>query len=335
MKISRKLAVILALSTTLLACSHGAMAVDLNQVQKELATTGAVGWVHGSVADRQLYAFTYRNSQNFFDYVVMSLVSQDPGITHQLAALTRHDKVRIKGSFMDNPSPQKHILVTSIETVAPYHSSYPVDPYDHQTRIPADLQGKDSGTFLVHAVAANGQILVAEYGDAIVPFFVKNGDLTKALFRGDLVQLQFKIQDWPDEPIHLDLNETAPQPVQVLDSIQSKNGKAGSVEGALILFPKSPEIKFNVFAVQELLPAGLSRQYTLVNFSDPNVFAQIRNKLQKAWDQYPNAYVNGRNKLVSTKLTVKATGIFNEVDPSQANPQILLKSADSVQIERQ
>ena len=98
------------------------------------------------------------------------------------------------------------------------------------------------------------------------------------------------------------------------------------------MFPKSPEIQFNVFAVQQPLPSGLTRQYTLVNMVDPGVFSQIRAKLQKAWDSYPKSYVNGRNKLVSTKIQVKASGVINDVDPSQANPQILLKSADDIQI---
>ena len=69
-----------------------------------------------------------------------------------------------------------------------------------------------------------------------------------------------------------------------------------------------------------------------MNFDNPDVFTAIRTKLQAAWDKSGSAYVNGRNKLVSTKVRVRATGTFNEVDPSQANPQILLNSADSVQV---
>src|SRR6185437_5243516 len=116
------------------------------------------------------------------------------------------------------------------------------------------------------------------------------------------------------------LDESSPEAVKVLDSIHAKNGKPASIEGALILFPKSPEILWNVFAVQELLPGGLTRQYTLVDFDDPKIFTRIRKKLQKAWDEYRHAYVNGRNKLVSTRIRVKAKGIFSDVDPGQANP---------------
>jgi len=123
------------------------------------------------------------------------------------------------------------------------------------------------------------------------------------------------------------------KPIQVLEPMQAQHGKSVTVEGALILFPKSPEIIFNVFAVQQLLRDGLNRQFTLVNFDDPDLFQKIREKLQKAWDQFPKDFVNGRNKLVSTKVRVKASGTVNVIDPNQANPQILLKSLDSVVIE--
>ncbi|MGZ3706939.1 MAG: hypothetical protein ACXVA8_13000, partial [Bdellovibrionota bacterium] len=109
------------------------------------------------------------------------------------------------------------------------------------------------------------------------------------------------------------------------------HGKPAALDGELVLFPKSPEIIFNVFALLQHLDNGLTRQYTLVNFDDPALFKKIREKLQAEWDKFP-AYVNGRNKLVSTKVRVRAKGTFNEIDPGQANPQILLKSVDDVEL---
>jgi hypothetical protein len=324
--------VTLLLSAMAFLFGFNALAVDLGVITKELTTTGVTGWIHGSVAERHVYVFTYRNPLDFFDYLEMSLVPTGGEVEKQLEKLNRNDQVLLKGSLLDIPAPQPHVLVSSVQMVTPYVSGYPADPYGHQAKIPDDLLGKTSATFLVHAVAGNGQILVVEYEDAVVPVFVKNGSLTQNLFRGDVVQLAFKLQSYPNQPVHLDVNEAAAQPLQVLDSLHAKNGKPVSLQGNLIMFPKSPEIIFNVFAVQEPLPAGLSRQYTLVNMDDPNVFNQIRTKLQKAWDSAPTRYVNGRNKLISTKIQVKATGIINDIDPSQANPQILLKSADDIQI---
>ncbi len=312
--------------------STSVRAVDLNEIEKELTTTGAQGWIHGTINDQHTFVFTYRNPDNFFDYVIMSLVPSKPEVAKTLLTLHRQDKVLVKGSFMDNPSPQKHIKADSVELVTAYVPPVPMPTYSHQAKIPQDLLKLTSATFLVHTVAGDGQILVVEFQDAVIPVYVKNGDLTKNLSRNDLVQLEFKIQNTPSQPTHLNLDETSATPVKVLDSIMAKNGQEATIEGELVLFPKSPEISFNVFAVKENLPAGLNRQYTLVNMDDPDVFQKIRDTLQAAWDKYPSDSVNGRNKLVSTRLRVKATGTINEVDPNQANPQILLKSVDSMQI---
>jgi hypothetical protein len=315
------------------ATSHKTFAVDLNQVETELKGAGAVGWIHGSVESQGIYVFTYRNPTNFFDYVEMSLTSSDPAIQKQFASLSRHDQVRVKGDYLPMPTvPQKHIGVTSIELVKKYDSGYAVDPYQHQVKIPDALLNLTTATFLVHAVAAGGAILVVEYQDAVLPIFVKNTTLTQNLYRGDIVTLNFKIQAYPNEPVHLNLNETAPDAVKVLDSILALHQKPADIQGSLILFPKSPEITLNVFAVQAQMPASLMRQYTLVNMDDPQVFNDILKKCQAAWDKYPGQYVNGRNKLVSKRLQVKVKGVFNEVDPSQSNAQILIKSADDVEI---
>ncbi len=309
-----------------------AHAVDLAQIEAELKGAGATGWIHGSVESQNLYVFTYRNPANFFDYVEMSLTTKDQAIQKKFASLARHDQVVVKGSFLDIKVPQKHIDVTSIDLIKKYQSSEAVDPYQHQVKIPDELLNVNSATFLVHAVAAEGQILVVEYKDAILPIFVKNGALAKDLYRGDLVQLSFKIRKDPDQPVHLKLNEADPKAIQVLESIRALDQKPASVQGALILFPKSPEISLNVFSVEQTLPAGLRRQFTLVNFDNPEVFNQIIQKCQKAWDQHPGEYVNGRNKLVSNRLQVKVIGTFNEVSPSQANAQVLIKSIDDLQI---
>ena len=249
-----------------------------------------------------------------------------------LGTLNRHDRVRIKGAFLDNPSPQKHIDVAAVEVVKKYESSYPSAPYEYEAKVPDELLDKDSALFLVHAVHENGQILVVEYKDIVLPIFVKNGALSKDLWRGDLVRLKFRIQKDPGRPIHLRVRETEVDAIQLVEAVKSLHGKTGSLEGTLVLFPKSPEIKFNVFALLQELPEGLKRQYTLVNFDNPDTFAKIRDLLQKAWDKYPNASINGRNKLLSTKIRVKATGTFNEVSPNQANPQILLPTLESIQI---
>jgi len=320
------------LTAALLLFSFAAFAVDYQKIEKELTTTGVVGWVHGSVSERELYVFTYRNPEDFFDAAQMSLVTTDPKIRSQLEALTRHDQVRVKGSFMDNPSPQKHIEIKSIEVVKKFESEYPADAYRHDAKIPDELLSRTEANFLVHAIAEGGKVLVVEYKDAVVPIFVRDVQWTKDLHRNDIVTISYALQSYPDRPTHLKFNRRAPVPLKVVEAIKEINGKPADLEGRLIMFPKSPEIKFNVFAIEQERPDGLKRQFTLINFEDQQKFAEIRAALQKAWDKFPGQYDNARNKLISRRLRVRAKGIYNQVSPSQANPQILLKDVDSIQI---
>lgn len=315
-----------------LVLTQSAMAVDIAEIEKKLTGDGVDGWVHGSVPGQMLYVFTYRNPEDFFDNIQMSLVPATAAIAKTLATLNRHDKVRVKGKFMKNPSPQKHIKVMQLEIIKAHASAYETKPYEYEAKIPDELLGLKQAKFLVHAIGAEGHILVVEYKDTVLPIFVKDAAATAKLFRNDVVELKIAIQKEPNHPTHLVLDEKAADSVRVIESIQSLHGQKATIEGALILFPKSPEIIFNVFAVQEKLSDGLSRQFTLVNFDNPETFKKIREKLQAAWNQYEKDYVNGRNKLISTRVRVSATGTLNEIDANQANPQILLESVDSIEI---
>src|SRR5256885_2034905 len=113
----------LMLGIFLSACAH---AVDLKEIEAKLTTTGVDGWIHGASPTQGLYVFTYRNPKDFFDFVEMSLVAPKPEILKQLETLNRHDKVRVKGEFMENPSPQKHIQIASIEMIKKFESAFPV-----------------------------------------------------------------------------------------------------------------------------------------------------------------------------------------------------------------
>jgi hypothetical protein len=211
------------------------------------------------------------------------------------------------------------------------HESTPdVPSYDYAANIPEDLRGKDNELFLVHAVHAGGKILVVEHKDVVLPVYVQRPELTAKLARNDVVRLWIEIRSEPDKPVHLQLRDVE-QPVEVVESVMQMHGKPALVEGPLVLFPQSPQVRFNVFAVLQKLPGGLQRQFTLANFENQETFDQIREKLQKAWDSAPEA-VSGRNKLISKKIRVRARGKFNEVDANQANVQILVEGAGDVEI---
>ena len=309
------------------ACTFG-----LGKLQRELnSTRGAEGEIHGAYAQQELYVFTYRNPKNFFDYYEISLIPQTREAAAAMAQAHRHDRVRIKGSFADNPSPQRHVDVSDFEFVKRYAASPDVPKYDYPANVPTELEKKDAGYFLVHAVQTDGRILVVEYRDLVLPIYVHRPELTRHLARNDVVRLRYRIQSMPDRPIHLRLRDDVAQPIEVVDSVMALHGKRANVEGTLVLFPKSPQVEFNVFAVLQDLPGDLRRQFTLANFENKDTFAAIRDKLQKAWDASPDA-TGGRNKLISKHIRIRAAGIFNEVDPNQANAQILLDGPDSLQI---
>ncbi len=202
------------------------LAVDIKQVEKELTGEGVVGWIHGSVKYTGLYVFTYRNAKDFFDYLEISLTSDKQAIREKFASFNRHDKVRIKGSFLQNPSPQKHVNVESIEIVKKFESSIQAEPYQYDAKIPDDLYKAKSASFLVHAIAGEGRILVLEYRDAVVPVFVnKRTDLSQDLQRNDMIHLSYVIQKDPGHPVHLRLDEQAAEPLKVTESIRQIHGK--------------------------------------------------------------------------------------------------------------
>ncbi|MFX7029415.1 hypothetical protein ABTH93_20980, partial [Acinetobacter baumannii] len=71
---------------------------------------------------------------------------------------------------------------------------------------------------------------------------------------------------------------------------------------------------------------GNSRTFTLVNFVAKGEQEKIDSKLKKWWDAVPEGIIDGRNKLVHSKVVIKASGKMNVVDPNQANAQMQLKA---------
>jgi hypothetical protein len=320
----------LLLMISIFAYAPHAEAIDWTQVEQQLQGQGVQGYVHGAVADRSLYVFTIQNPNDFFDRAEISLIAASPAVSEILGTLSRHDLVRVRGRFIPVPVPQRHLEVSEIEVLTRHTTPYPTDPYNHEAEIPLELLGQDQAVFSVHAVQAGGRVVVLEYRDQVLPLFVRNPQQTANLSRNDIVRIRYRIRAIPDQPSHLELLDSASDAVEVLESVAVMHEQAADVEGALVLFPQAPGIRLNVFAiVEERYPTAL-RQYTLINFVDPALFRAIVAKMQEAWDRYPGAYRNGRNKLISTCLRVRAIGRFNQVDPNQANTQILIDRLDDL-----
>jgi len=304
---------------------------SLESIENALKTTGQTGWIHGSSPNLGLFVFTVREPGNFFSHREFPLVAGTKALEQELFRLNRHDEVRIRGSFLNNHAPIQHILVDSLEILTK-QDVLSQDEYVYEVELPKELEGKKEILGKIHAIAHQGKVLVLDYKDGILPVFVQDPGLTQHLFRNDIVNLKIKLKSYPHRPSHLILDSEKSSPVTVVDSIKAWHEKKGILEGALVLFPKSPQVVFNVFALQVSDASGIKREFTLVNFENTETFEKIRNKLQALWDRNPSGAINGRNKLVQPQLRLRATGTFNVMDPGQANPQILLKDEKSVEL---
>lgn len=319
------------------SCPSGSdgKAVSDTGIDTCLKTDGVRLEVHGLSVEDQTAVVTFRDPKNFFIYRHFSLITKDRALKTEIFKLKRHDIVIVKGSLARFQSPQKHILATAltVENVSDAHDG--MGDYKYETP-PEEVLAKTNLTAVVHGIFENGSILVLEYGDRVIPVYVepRYAPLAKDLYRSDVIEINYSVQDSPGHPIHLNLtgnvNGKVVAPLTVKESILAQSGKQVEMTGELVLYPKSPQIQFNIFALKQDLGNGLRRYYTLVNVEDPVIFEAIRTKLQAVWDSEATGRKNDRNKWINTKITVHAIGTSNTQDPNQANPQILLKSADDV-----
>ncbi|ACK71683.1 conserved hypothetical protein [Gloeothece citriformis PCC 7424] len=315
-------------------CSYHEQAyqdLDLTNLSQELEGTGLMGSIHGAYASSRLFVLSVREPDNFFNHREFSLIPSDETSLKGLNGVKRQDEVCIKGRFIPNPSEQKHILVQSVTLVKPWQHQDNFDPYQREVSLPEDLINQSSFVGKVHAVYADGQVLVVEYKDGVIPVFVQSPQLTKDLFRGDIIRLSYQIQTLPTQPTHLRLNLEQSQPLEVLDSIVKWHEKDVSVRGKLVKFPQSPQIKFDVYAIA-VDTEGITRYFTLVNFQDASTFQNIRDKLAGIWETHLSTAKSGRNMLINPEVTIEVQGVGNVVSPAQANPQILLSSEKNIQV---
>jgi len=305
--------------------------IDLKKVEADLKGPGLVGWVHGAVPEYREYVFTIRGT-DFFEHLEISLIAANPNIAKTLATLQRHDQLRLSGVMLANTSGQVHVRVTAVTLLKRQPPAQAVPPYAHQTKLPQDLGQQGTVQVVVHAVGASGDILVVEYKDAVVPIFVQDKAQTQGLYRGDKIEIDYVLQAQPGAPTHLNLDKRSADPLRVLERIAVIDGQPLTLEGHLVLFPISPQITRQVYALRVTDARGLSLNYTLVNFDDDEgvAFGEIQAKADGFWKADAAAPTNGRNCFFKTGVKVKAIGTGTVISPNQANPQIWLTSANDL-----
>lgn len=313
-------------------CSYQAEAyegLDLAKLEEELEGTGLIGRVHGAVASSQLFVLSVREPEDFFTHREFSLIPADREISNGLASIKRHDRLCIRGQFLENPSPQKHILVQSVKVLETQSNAEELPSYQREAKIPDDLSDRTSFIGKVHAIAHDGRVLVVEYQDAILPIFVPSPEETQDLFRGDIIELSYRLQEYPDRPTHLQLNPEVQESIKVIDAIADWHDRETVLTGKLVKFPQSPQLNFDVYGIA-VENQGVTRNFTLVNFEDEREFQKIRDTLAKIWDDNLETAQNGRNMLVNPAVILEARGRINVISPEQANPQILLDSTEDL-----
>lgn len=305
--------------------------LNLNNLTQELKGNGLIGSIHGASPSSKLFVLSVREPTNFFNHQEFSLVAYDKDNSLALTQIKRHDQVCIQGNFLPNPSEQKHILVKSLKVVESWTNSTDLDSYTRKTSLPEELIHQTSFVGKVHAIAGDGQVLVVEYKDAVIPVFVESPQLTKDLYRSDIIRLNYRFQNVPTQPTHLRLNLENPKPIEVLDSIAASHNTEIVTIGKLVKFPQSPQIKFDVYAIA-VDTQGVTRYFTLVNFQDPSEFERIRQKLAQIWNEHLATSSIGRNMLINEDVVIEVRGQINVVSPGQANPQILLSGAEDIKL---
>lgn len=316
--------------------THPSAGIDFARLGTQLQGEGLEGWVHGIAVDQGLAVFTWRDPRSFFTSAEFPMVSHIPNIAAQLRTLHRHDKVRLKGQFIQNGAPQRHIYVTELTVLEPFADA-PAGDYQYSVTIPNDLVGQSQLVAKVHAVDANGHVLVIEWKDAVLPVFVASDAVAQrvnALYRGDKIRLHYALRGAPVHPDHLEPDSRVAEPIEVITSLVATHDRPADITGTIVKFPRSPQVLFDVYAIQTVDADGFTLDYTLINFDDTAAFEQIRAKMAEAFQSRAAEAINGRNKLIIPGLRVRAVGRFNVVSPSQANPQILLNGPQDITVLR-
>ncbi|MCB0378565.1 MAG: hypothetical protein KDD33_08745 [Bdellovibrionales bacterium] len=304
--------------------------IDYQLIEEQLTGEGLGGWVHAAAKDQQVFVFTWRHPDNFFINVQLPLMADDLTVWQKIGELKRHDYVVIKGKFADNGAPIKHLQVSEIVDIKKYEG--PSGDYNYKTDLVTELQGKTEMIAKVHIVTDGGAAVVVEYGDRVIPVFNSKPALAANLYRNDKILLKFRMRAEPNRPIHLNVDTSQDEPIKVLEAIVDGHDTMIRLCGPLVMFPKSPQIKFNVYALRTEDFDSIRRNYTIVNFTNIELFMKIREKLEEAWNSKADSAVYDRNKFINRKIMVCASGKKNVVDPTQANAQVMPEALEDVEL---
>ncbi len=309
---------------------------NFDQLNEVLKAEGLIGLVHGAVNINQQFVFAFEPTGNIFNIERMSLSSDDAQVRSVLGTLNRHDVIRVKGEILDNERSLRHIKVSEISI----DQRYPT-PQNYNHDIDENLfDGRDKVRMLgkVHAVFAGGSGLAFEHEDMILPVIVSPSLIpeTERLFRNDKLVLNLTLRRTPGAPLHFYTDESAENPIELVDSMANCHGHPTTLNGELVRFLQSPQINTDVYAVKVRDSNNIVRNFTFfpdADFSSPNfveLFNNLNDKAAAAWTEGAATAQPARNHMVNPQIQVTVKGRMNIVTNDQANPQIYISKVEDL-----
>lgn len=298
---------------------------------EKLANEGLVGWIHGSIHAESLYVFTWRRPDNFFENIQFPISSFDEKVLEDLKQLKRHDRVRIFGEFMAPNAPLTHLQVRAVEMVEPYVGpEIPNGEIKDYGALPKEISEGREVITKVHVSADGGAVLVIEHKDQMIPVFNPKPVLARGLYRNDKIFLKYTVRKTPNRPPHLEVDVTRSNPIEVVSQIACRHDQTVELEGHLVMFPKSPQITLNVFALRTVDFENVKQNYTFLvpdmsSEEGMEKFFAMNEILQKSWNEMIEFAVDDRNKFLNEMISVRVRGRHNVISPAQANPQIIIE----------
>lgn len=306
--------------------------ITLEDLTRRFEGEGVKGLIHGARHAQGAYVFTWYHPEDFFESRQFSLAPANPEVARALTALERHQQVTLRGKLLSNGAAQPHLRVESLSPGAKWDPGVKVAAPSPIPDLTKALKPRGRIPALVHALEETGDVLVIEALGAVIPVRVpadpKLRETVGALYRGDRIELSYRVAERPGIPLHLELQAEGDRPaLKVIDRIVAQHEQMRTVEGQLVLFPKSPVLTRALWGVEEKGPDGLHRYFTIFNFQDLNDQGKIQTLLETAWKGTPEGVVDGRNKYIHTGVRVRVTGKVSNQAKNQANPTLVTTSA--------
>jgi len=322
----------IAAALALAVAGAGRGEVGLDELAAQARGAGLRGAMHGASPGAGAFVFTWWDPKSFFANRNFPVIPADEAVAARLAELERHQQVVLRGDFLRPPGSQPHLRVTGVEPgekwspgVTPTETWRPPPPLERL------LAGRERIAALVHATEADGSVLVIEYRDAVIPAVVPDDarirEQVRGLFRGDRIRLRFRLRQSERRPVHMVVEPGSPErpAVEVTDAIRDQHERERTLTGRLVLFPKSPVLRREIWGVEDRGPDGLHRYFTLANFRDAAEMDRIGAKARAAWEGRPGV-LDARHKYVHLQVRVRASGSVSNPARNQANPTLITRA---------